>query len=87
MMHATDSMGEAAHKVALLLTGFDLELLAASSPSLDRPTRADNLRRALVRWPAICRAMAQLEQTAPNVTRQAMDADAQAQDFTTERAA
>lgn len=64
-LHAPDSMGQAAHKAAMHASGLDLDLLAARSPDLDRSQRAAGLERAFVKFYALARAMAELEQAAP----------------------
>lgn len=85
-LHADDPMGEAAHAAAMMLLRLDVRLLGASSPNLDRPTRAENLRKALEQWPKLCRAMSKLQEVAPNVSREAEAADADMLDFIQRRA-
>lgn len=70
-LHAPDAMGEAAHNAAMHASGLDFRLLSAASPSVDRTARADALRKALEQWPALCRAMSELQAAAPNIYRQA----------------
>jgi hypothetical protein len=85
-LHADDAMGLAAHKAAQFASRLDFRLLAAASASVNRDERAASLRQALEQWPKLCRAMAVLEQAAPNIARLAREADATMQDFIEERA-
>lgn len=80
-LHAADPMGEAARGAAMLLQRFDVRLLAAASPTADRELRAANLRLALEQWPKLCRAMSRLQEAAPNINREAQEADARMVDF------
>jgi hypothetical protein len=80
-LHAADQMGAAAHEAAQFAHLFQYRLLAAASPSLDRAKRAMELRRALEQWPKLCRAMGKLQEAAPNIAREAHEADARTRDF------
>lgn len=80
-LHADDPMGKAANDAALLASGMDVLLLSASSKHHGRQARAAYLERAFRQWQSLCRAMSRLEQSAPNIVRQANDQDAQLTDF------
>jgi hypothetical protein len=85
-LHAQDPMGAAAHKAAMLLSRQDLRLLGAASPTLERGARSAELSRFFVAWPAICRAVSLLAETAPNAAAKGAEEDARAQDFIEARA-
>lgn len=80
-LHAPDPMGKAAFKASQMFHRFGEHLLVASSPSASREERAEAALRAFSAWPKICRAMAALEDAAPNAARAGRDADAKTQDF------
>lgn len=84
-LHAPDAMGEAAHYAAATVGRFELRLLAAASPRLNRAERAEQLRLALTQWPVICRAMSELQALAPASRMAADAADAELMDFVERR--
>lgn len=86
LLHADDPMGKSANDAALLASGLDVLLLSAASKRQDRKARAAYLERAFVQWQALCRAMSRLEQSAPNIARQATQQDAKITDFMEQRA-
>jgi len=81
MLHANDAMGKAANEAAMVASLLDYRLLVASSPIKSREERAEALRKALVQWPSLCRAMADLERAAPNIAEQARTEAASISDF------
>lgn len=80
-LHASDPMGAAAHRAAMLVARMDFRLLAASSPTMDREQRAQALSLFFAQWPKVCRAVAELEATAPTAASQGYAEDAKATDF------
>lgn len=74
-------MGEAAHEAAMAVHLLDYRLLCAASPTLDRASRAEALRKALRQWPILCRAMSQLAMTAPATSSQAEADDTTMRDW------
>lgn len=70
-LHAADPMGAAAHRAAMVAGKFEVRLLGASKARRGWVGREEALRRALVQWPLICRAMGALVETCPDIAADA----------------
>jgi hypothetical protein len=80
-LHAEDPMGKAAHKAAMLVTRQDLRLHIARSAGFTAAERKEALVQFARQHRAFCRAIAELEQHAPNAFREGYEEDARGQDF------
>ncbi len=72
-MTAPDAMGHVARKAALAETRLGYHLNAAASAELSREDRATHAERAFAIWYPLCKAMSELEATAPNAARKARE--------------
>ncbi|MDO9334961.1 MAG: hypothetical protein Q7T61_01040 [Caulobacter sp.] len=76
----TKSLNAHTIDVASFAQALTMHSLAASIHDATREQKSADLVRLFSAWPKLCRAMARLEQVAPNAARIGLDQDARQQD-------